>query len=201
MGVAKFGDWRGARSVLSRIAGGFHTTLARALRQEAEGLRKEIVEGLASQAPGGQTLRPLAETTLAARRLERFGGTKALIRRGDLRKSIAVDVRGLTAFVGVPSKVVDGENLVDIAQMNEFGAGPFVIVMTPAMRRYLFVLLRNAGVTTHAVGGGGAASSGTVVVRIPERPFLRPAIAAWRKGVRERFLRRVGSSLGLGGGA
>src|SRR5437868_15516468 len=104
MGFAKVGDWLKARDMVSGMVGGFQSSLQKALRQEAEGLRKEIVVGLTNQAPGCDPLRPLADTTLASRRLEKFGGTKALIRRGELRKSITVVVRGFTAFVGVPSK-------------------------------------------------------------------------------------------------
>ena len=55
--------------------------IAVALRQEAEALRREIVQGLTRQAPGGSPLEPPKETTLAARRLKGFGGSKSLIVR------------------------------------------------------------------------------------------------------------------------
>jgi len=54
------------------------------VRQEAHALRNDIVQGLTSQAPGGEPLKPPSPLTIAARQLEGFGGSKALIVRGDL---------------------------------------------------------------------------------------------------------------------
>jgi hypothetical protein len=193
MGVVKIGDWRRAAQLLTRASRRMHASVDSALRAEAQGLRSEIVSGLTDQAPGGSPIRELAPTTLAARRLDGFQGTKALIRRADLRNAIAVIVRNLTVFVGVPRKTTRGKNLVDIAKENEFGFGPIVIPLTNAMRRFLAALFRESGGGVRASGGEGGA--GVVIVRIPERPFLRPAFNKWRRGVRERFLRRLGSDL------
>ena len=192
MGVEKIGEWRRAAQLLSRAANGMERTIDRALRAEAELLRAEIVKGLTEQAPGGSPILPLAATTLAARRLGGFRGELALIRRADLRNAMSVTVQNLAAFVGVPRKTVRGRNLVDIAKMNEFGFGPIVIHITDAMRRFLFVLFREAGGAPTGRGGGG---TGTVVIHIPARPFLQPAFEKWRVGARERLLRRLGNDL------
>jgi hypothetical protein len=172
--------------------------IATAVRQEAQLLRKQIVEGITSQAPGGQAFAPLAATTIAARKLRGFGGTKALLRRGDLRNSITVIAEGDEAFVGVSRKArgKGGSPLANIAEMNEFGAGPFIVPMTPRMRRFLFAMLRKAGITPGGGHGGGGA--GAVVVRIPPRPFLRPAFEAFKNGAQQRFLRRVAQLSGFG---
>jgi hypothetical protein len=169
-----------------------HSSIDRALRAEAQGLRTEIVSGLTDQAPGGSPIRELSPATLAARRLAGFEGTKALIRRADLRNAITVVARDLAVFVGVPRKTVRGKDLVDIAKENEFGFGPIVIRITDRMRRFLHALLRELGGAHSAATGG---SSGVVIVHIPARPFLRPAFDKWRVGVRERFLRRIGGDL------
>jgi hypothetical protein len=193
MGVAKVGDWARAAELLGRGARGMHASIDRALRAEAQGLRTEIVLGLTSQAPGGSPIQPLAASTLAARRLAGFHGEKALIRRADLRNAITVIARDMSVFVGVPRKTVRGKDLVDIAQENELGFGPIVIRITERMRRFLAVLLREMG---GALPAGRAGSGGDVViVRIPARPFLRPAFDKWRVGVRARFLRRIGGDL------
>ncbi len=192
MGVAKVGDWARAAALLGRAARGTHSSIDRALRAEAQGLRTEIVTGLTEQSPGGSPIRELASATLAARRLAGFEGTKALIRRADLRNAITVVSRDLAVFVGVPRKTVRGKDLVDIAKENEFGFGPIAIRITERMRRFLAVLLREMGGTPRAGQGGGA---GMVIVHIPARPFLRPAFDKWRVGVRERFLRRIGQDL------
>lgn len=197
MSTSRTGDWALARRLLAAGPAKLKAAVGTALRQEAQLLRKEIVQGITQQAPGGEPLKPLSPLTLAARALEGRGGTKALLVRGDLRNAIAAIIQGDEAFVGVPRKArgQDGKSLVDVAQVHEFGAGPIVIPMTPAMRRYLFALLRKAGVDK--TGGSGR---GVVVVTIPARPFLRPAFEQWRKGVQGRFLGRVASLTGMAAG-
>ena len=198
MSVGRSGDWALARRLLASGPARLKGAIATAVRQEAQLLRKQIVEGITSQAPGGQAFAPLAATTIAARKLRGFGGTKALLRRGDLRNSITVIAEGDEAFVGVSRKArgKGGSPLANIAEMNEFGAGPFIVPMTPRMRRFLFAMLRKAGITPGS--GHGSAGADAVVVRIPPRPFLRPAFEAFKNGAQQRFLRRVAQLSGFG---
>ena len=198
MSVTKIGDWGLARRILTAAPIKLKMAVGTALRQEAQLLRKEIVQGITKQAPGGEAFKPLSPLTLAAREMKGRGGTKALIVHGDLRNAIAAIVQGDEAFVGVPRKArgKDGKSVVDVAQTQEFGAGPIVIPMTPAMRRFLFAMLRKAG--QEPSGGSG---KGVVVVTIPARPFLRPAFKQFEKGVQKRFLGRVAALMGLAAGA
>ncbi len=193
--VRKTGDWALARRLLAGGPVKLKAAVGTALRQEAQLLRKEIVQGITKQAPGGESFKPLSPLTLAARQMKGRGGTKALMVSGDLRNGIAAIVKGDEAFVGVPRKArgKDGNSLIDVAQTQEFGAGPIIIPMTPAMRRFLFALLRIAG----EGGGGGGSGKGVVVVQIPARPFLRPAFKKFQKGVQKRFLGRVAGLMGL----
>jgi hypothetical protein len=195
MRVTKTGDWALARSLLSSAPTQLKAAIGTALRQEAQLLRKEIVAGITSQAPGGEPFRELSPLTLAARKLAGFKGTKALIVRADLRNAIAAIVRGDEAFIGVPRKAKGkrGSPLVDVARIHEFGAGPFVVPITPAMRRYLFVLLSKAQKAQRHPGS----SKGVIVVTIPARPFLRPAFRVFEKGASTRFLKRVAIGMGL----
>lgn len=196
MSVRKTGDWALARRILAEGPAKLRGSIGTAMRQEAELLRGEIVNGITAQAPGGEAFKPLSPLTLAARKLAGFGGTKALLVRGDLRNSIAAIVRGDEAFVGVPRKArsKDSRSLVDVAQVQEFGSNPIVIPITPRMRRFLFALLRQAG--KEPSGGSG---KGVVVVTIPARPFLRPAFKKFSEGAQRRFLGRVAAQLGWGG--
>jgi phage gpG-like protein len=164
------------------------------VRQEAHALRNDIVQGLTSQAPGGEPLKPPSPLTIAARQLEGFGGSKALLVRGDLRDSITVIVQGDEAFIGVSrsARSKDGASMVDLAKLHEFGGPPVIIPITPKMRRFLFALLRKAG--KEPTGGGGR---GVIVVQVPARPFLRPAFDKFREGAGRRFLERVARELGL----
>ena len=194
MAVSRTGDWARARRLLTAAPQRLQAAIGTAVRQEAHALRNEIVQGLTSQAPGGETLKPPSPLTIAARQLEGFGGSKALIVRGDLRNSITVIVQGDEAFIGVSrsARSKDGAAMVDIAKLNEFGGPPVVIPITPKMRRFLFALLRQAG--KELTGGSGR---GVIVVQVPARPFLRPAFDKFREGASRRFLERVARELGL----
>lgn len=196
MAVSRTGDWARARRLLTAAPQRLQAAVSAAVRQEAHALRNEIVQGLTSQAPGGETLKPPSPLTIAARQLEGFGGSKALIVRGDLRNSITVIVQGDEDFIGVSrsARSKDGAAMVDIAKLNEFGGPPVVIPITPKMRRFLFALLRQAG--KEPTGGSGR---GVIVVQVPARPFLRPAFDKFREGASRRFLERVARELGLGG--
>ena len=194
MAVSRTGDWARARRLLTAAPQRLQAAIGTAVRQEAHALRNEIVQGLTSQAPGGETLKPPSPLTIAARQLEGFGGSKALIVRGDLRNSITVIVQGDEAFIGVSrsARSKDGASMVDLAKLHEFGGPPVIIPITPKMRRFLFALLRKAG--KEPTGGGGR---GIIVVQVPARPFLRPAFDKFREGASRRFLERVARELGL----
>lgn len=194
MAVSRTGDWARARRLLTAAPQRLQATIGTAVRQEAHALRNEIVQGLTSQAPGGETLKPPSPLTIAARQLEGFGGSKALIVRGDLRNSITVIVQGDEAFIGISrsARSKDGASMVDLAKLHEFGGAPVIIPMTPKMRRFLFALLRQAG--KEPTGGSGR---GVIVVQVPARPFLRPAFDKFREGAGRRFLERVARDLGL----
>jgi phage gpG-like protein len=194
MKISRTGDWGRARRLLTAAPQRLQAAIATAVRQEAHALRNEIVQGLTSQAPGGEPLLPPSPLTLAARQLEGFSGTKSLIVRGDLRNSITVFIHGDEAFVGVSrsARSKDGESMVDLAELHEYGGPPVIIPITPKMRRFLFALLRKAG--KEPTGGSGR---GVIVVQVPARPFLRPAFNKFREGASKRFLERVAKELGL----
>ena len=194
MAVSRTGDWARARRLLTAAPQRLQAAIGTAVRQEAHALRNEIVQGLTSQAPGGETLKPPSPLTIAARQLEGFGGSKALIVRGDLRNSITVIVQGDEAFIGVSrsARSKDGASMMDLAKLHEFGGPPVIIPLTPKMRRFLFALLRQAG--KEPTGGSGR---GVIVVQVPARPFLRPAFDKFREGASRRFLERVARELGL----
>ncbi len=194
MAVSRTGDWARARRLLTAAPQRLQAAIGTAVRQEAHALRNDIVQGLTSQAPGGEPLKPPSPLTIAARQLEGFGGSKALIVRGDLRNSITVIVQGDEAFIGVSrsARSRDGASMVDLAKLHEFGGPPVIIPITQKMRRFLFALLRKAG--KEPTGGGGR---GVIVVQVPARPFLRPAFDKFREGASRRFLERVARELGL----
>ena len=132
MAVTRTGDWARARRLLTAAPQRLQAAVATAVRQEAHALRNEIVQGLTRQAPGGEPLKPPSPLTIAARQLAGFGGSKALLVRGDLRNSITVFVHGDEAFVGVSrsTRAKDGGAMVDLAKLHEFGGPP--VIFKPA---------------------------------------------------------------------
>lgn len=204
--ILQVGQWAIARRILAMAPTRVKRALDMAVLQEAHFYRGKVVEGFRLQAPGGVAFRPLAPSTLAARRFKGFRGTKALIVRGDLRNSITVQRMGPgTAFVGVlrSARAKNGKSLVNIAEVHEFGSRPIAIRVTPKMRRFLAAIAEktvgergrdSAGKFTKGkrveYGGG----SGIIIVQIPARPYLQPVYDKYMRGldVRMRFLARVG---------
>lgn len=203
--IGKTGQWVAAARTLGTGPARLRIAMDRATLQEAEFFRKKVVEGIVKQAPGGKAFKPLSETTLAIRRFTGFAGTKALIVRGDLRNSIKVTKKngplGVEAFVGVhrTERGSDGEKLVNIAAVHEFGAGPIVIPVTPAMRRFLMAAFSAElpGFGEQQGDGSSGLSRGIIIVKIPARPYMQPVIDAYfgTKG-RVRFQARVLALLG-----
>lgn len=189
------GSWSAAVGHLAKTAQRIDGSLQRAVLKEAHYLRTLAVQGITRQAPGGSPIRSLAQLTLAKRHMLRFGGTKALLVRADLRNSIAVVLRHSGAFVGVSRTARDsqGHSLLNVAEVQEYGfRQPRVVRLTPRMRWFLMALLRRAGVPrkrrSEAVGG----HSRVVVLSVPPRPFMQPAWDKFSHGLHERMLRHLG---------
>lgn len=195
MSVTKFGDWHTARAILSASSRNFKRAMDKTMLQEAHLYRKELVQGLRKQAPGGKAFKPIAKSTRQGRKFKGFGGTKALIRTGDLRNSITVVKKAGGVFVGVPrsARGKDGRGLVNIARVHEFGSRPIVIQITPAMRRLLAGMFRKF--KAKGTGGGRAGGGAVMVIQIPARPFFRPVELKLRKGRKKRVMARVSKNM------
>jgi phage gpG-like protein len=197
MRVTKVGAWQSVRRILDSAPKRIRAAEEKAVLQEAQFFRTKIVDGLRSGAPGGQALQPLAPTTLAIRKLRGFGGTKPLIRQGDLRNSIAVVKEGDGVFVGVLRSATSraGGSLVDIAALHEFGSRPIIVKITPKVRALLHAAFRKAGLDQPRAD---RPSTGVAVIRIPARPFLRPVFEKYGapEDVAKRFMERVAKLLG-----
>lgn len=190
--------WIAAKRILGTDAAIMAQAIDRTVGQEALFYQGEIKKGFRTQAPAGQRFKPLSPLTIAIRRFSGFGGTKALVVRGDLRNSIKVVKESRAKyFVGVlrTAKGRDGRSLVNIAQIHEFGTGPIVIQVTKKMRGFL------AAAFTAAFGGisqgGGGFSTGIIVTRVPARPFFRPVFEKFGRPAeqRRRFLWRLSKIL------
>ena len=170
---------------LQRVARRIPKAINLSLKREVQILRRVIVKGIRNQAPGGEKFKPLAETTKKMKR-----SSKALIDTGDLIKSINVtEEAGNVFFVGVHRKErgKEGQDLVNIAEVHEFGTDPYQILVTPAMRRWWMAMflqkLFNAPLPKWiaVINHPG----------VPERPFLRPSYKLWSKMAEHSFQANV----------
>jgi phage gpG-like protein len=158
------------------------------LKMEAEIVRGKIITSFPKQ--GLNTpWKKLSKWTLAFRKFKGFGGTKALIHTGELRKSVVTQYEKNHAFVGVlySARSTTGKSLVNIARVQEYGA-TIIIKITPKMRKFLAMVARFAGFSKTKTGGGGSSGGRTfMIVVIPPRPFMEPARYAWLSGLNQRI--------------
>jgi hypothetical protein len=194
-GLSLFGDWEKAKEIVEDMGERWKEATTEAVLAEANFLRAKIVEGMREQAPGGAKYKPLSPLTLAVRSFAGFKGSKALIRSGDLRNAVVVKKLSDGAFVGVlrTAQGKGGENLVSVAEENEFGAGPIVIPITPKSRRFFHAALAHAGIAPPASAGGSGGGLAIAIVRIPARPTFGPVFEKFAKpdDVRARFYHHV----------
>jgi hypothetical protein len=192
----KTGSWSQVGKLLAAAPDRVHAAVDKAMLQEGQFLRTKIVEGIRDQAPGGRAFAPLAATTLAIRKFRGFGGTKALIVRGDLRNSVTVTKEGDRVLVGVlrTAKGRDGQPLVNVAATHELGSRPIVMKLTPKARAFLHAAFRKAGLEEPQRGGP---STRVAVIQVRPRPFLGPVFDKYARpeDVSRRFLARVATIL------
>jgi len=190
------GDWAKLGDAFANLSVRFPQAMQAALVEEGEFYRRKIVEGIRQQAPGGLRFKPLSPVTLALRKLLGFGGTKALIRTGELRNNVVTVAKQDEVFVGVlyASRGADGRSLADIGRLHEYG-GVVRSAISRARMRLIAQALRKAGLKSS--GGMGGQHAGLGMVRIPARPFIRPVIEMYggKRGA-ERFMARVARKLG-----
>lgn len=169
-GVHLTGDWKQLDTTLKKAPGDITRARRGLLQSEAKFLEGKLRWGIIKQAPGGKRFKPLAQSTIAARRAAGITGNKALIATGELLKGISARKSGRGWFVGFQD-----QNLSRIARLQEEGFGPVVRKMTPKMRRYLFgVVFKNSPGT-----GRPGARRGFVTITVPARPFFRPTVAKY----------------------
>lgn len=186
MKVELKGDWGEASKILRGTPQRIKVALERAVALEAHYMVKQIVVDFRNVKP------PLAPLTLRKRRTQGFYGRKALMRTGDLRNSIGVVQHGSEAFVGVARS----SGKADIAAVHEYGK-TIAIAMTSKMRRYIFGVIM-AG-RSRPREESAARGTGIILVRIPPRPFIRPAFEREKEGAPDRFMRWIARSVrGLG---
>lgn len=204
--MRKVGDWNKLALILDRAPGRSAFAMRQVVLQEAEFFRGQLVKNITSSGKlAGKPFEPNKPSTIASK-----GSNKPLIDSGALVQSVAVIERGRTVFVGVNRKTkgkqkrgkggqfAKGFNMVDIAELHEFGK-VINIRVTPAMLRFLHAKFAREG----RGGGGGTGKlvvGGILVIRIPARPFIGPVIEMLYSNTGQ-FLARIATrfSVAMGG--
>lgn len=178
------------------------TAINRAVGKEAHRLRGIMIKGFNAQGPEGAKWKPLSPMTLKIRKAMGKRGSKALMRTGDLRKSINVVREESAWFVGVHrnAKSRDGTELVNIAEIHEFGTKKFNVRVTTQMRKFfLFLHIKSKGKRKRKSKKVGKnvimplpKSKTVLVIRIPKRPFIFPV---WEKEQGESTRRIITDTL------
>jgi len=163
------GDWAKSKRVLKAAPAELDAAIDAALTAEGEYLRGRMVKKIQ-----GGLQPPHSSSTL----LTKKGGTKPLIRRGDLLGAFQVVQAKKEVFIGVPRTAKGGA--ANLMQIHEFGK---VIVqrITDKQRRFLHAVLPKKE-------GAGTA---VVVIHIPARPVIRPVFEAERANIPKRLSRRI----------
>jgi phage gpG-like protein len=194
MGIKRTGDWDHARKEIPNLARRVDMATNRAVKQEAHYYRKMVLKAFKT---GGRSNGKAWEPNKAST-AKRKKSSKPLIDRGDLRNSIVVLSKGGTSWVGVPSnkRSQDGSRLVSIAGVHEFGK-TIAIPVTAKMVKFLMAQLSEQGIAPS--GGTGSFRVGSVlIIKIPERSFLRATADAHFRGSQfeQRVLDRIAKILG-----
>jgi hypothetical protein len=186
--MRKVGSWDAASRAMVFLSAKYGGVIRQAVLQEGEHMRAEVVKGILSGAPGGVPFKPHSKATLAIRRAQGFGGTKIMMRGGDLVGNVVViQAPSGGVWVGVKrgARNREGKNLVDIAKRQEKGSGPHP--MSAKQRKWFFAMLRKGGMKPDGSKKGGMG------IKIPARPFLEPIFKKHASPalVRERVLERI----------
>lgn len=186
--VDLIGDWKKAIIALNTVAKGLKPVADKALRQEAEHFAGKIRENIKKGPP----------PPLKNKRFSGPGsrGSKPLNASGGLGNSVAV-VQGESGeyFIGIPRTAKGhGGKAADLADIHEFGRS-FAIVMTEKMRKFLFGVLFKSKSRRGKGGATFASGMGLIFIKIPARPFVRPAFESESPGAPERYMSRIAELL------
>lgn len=197
-GVRKFGDWKEAQRILGTAGFRLPVAMNKALKQEAQFLRRKLIDNLkVGGTVGGTKFQALESTTLISRRFRKRRSKKPLIETADMRNSIKTVVRKGTAFVGILRSAVgkDGRSLIKLASVHEEGQ-TIAIPVTRAMLRFLHLMLRKGAKKSERTDGAMGVRLGEVlVVTIPPRPFIEPVVNRFfiknKAAAKRRYMARV----------
>jgi phage gpG-like protein len=194
--VVKVGDWAAALSITKGMEQRFGRAMDTAVKREAQKFRNDVLK--AFRTSGRSNGKPWQRNEPWT--IKRKKSSKPLIDKGDLYGSIIViPVQESTYFVGIPNNARsdNGEKMTRIGAVHEYG---HVITMqvTSKQFKYIMGLLRKYGPTGKKSSANKLRPGSTLVIRIPERSFLRETFKAHFKpgDVEARMMNFVAQKMG-----
>lgn len=144
----------------------------KAATREAHRLRGLMIDAFQKGGPSGAKWPPLATFTQLLSRVRGRGDRRPLTYHGDLRNSIQVVKERDAIFVGTHRKAKgrDGEDLVNIAMIHNYGTKTYSVRVTAKMRKFFMWLFIETGGQIKPL----AKSTSYIVVKIPARPWVEP---------------------------
>jgi hypothetical protein len=172
--MALTGDWGKADRMLGAMADHtrWHRAFEKAALKEAHRLRSLMVQAFQKSGPQGAKWPPLAMFTQILSRAQGRGDRRPLMNHGDLRNSIQVVKERDLIFVGTHrrTKGRNGEDLVNLAVIHNYGTKSYTIRVTDKMRKFFLWLSIQSGGQISPL----SKSTTTLVIRIPPRPWIEP---------------------------
>lgn len=191
------GDWREALGITEKVAKRAPAALDVAVHGAAMAYRRRVAKAFTAQGGGGKKWAPLGVITLAIRKnasdigKSASGGTKALIRSGDMRKSITVQKQARAHyFVGV-HRTHGKYNIARVHEQPQRKEEVFKIKVSDKMRNY-FLYLFIKGVIPAPL------KPSTKHIVIKRRSFLQSVWDAEKKDIRDLAEARLRSYLMTG---
>jgi hypothetical protein len=160
----------------------------RATRKEAERIRRLMVEAFNKGGPKGKRWPRLTALHQLINRAQGKGDRKPLLDTADLRNSHAVTDIDDGYFVGIHRTAKgrkSGQDMINIALVQENGAGPFTIAVTDRMRAFwMWLHIKTKGQIMPL-----KKSTTQVVVRVRPRPWVGPIWEAEKERSAQNIVR------------
>lgn len=198
--VRRVGNWRALTAAMEQLdPAAFQIALDKALDEEGEMAVKNIRKNLKTNGRyAGKPFLPVSSFTKAARRLRGSMKRVALNDTGGLAEAFEVKRTGKRSRkvqVNPTAKTSRSKGnkipLSAVASMNENGAQFFISNPSRAFFKFLGLVM---GKSKSYTGASSPGNKGTIMIKIPKRPFVKP-VHDKMYGNRQKAKRRMQLSI------
>lgn len=191
------GDWRKARVLTEKMARRAPRAMDMAVHGAALAYKGRVSKAFTAQGAGGKKWDKIGVITLALRQNAALigksaaGGNKALIRSGDMRRSVTVSKAGKAHYFTGVHRTHGKYNVAQVHEQPGSQNQIFSIHVTDKMRRYFLYLFIKGAIPAPL-------KSSTMRIVIRQRSFLQSVWDAERVSIEKLAARRYYSVLFTG---